>query len=438
MEKHVLEAIERFHLLDGVNSVTVALSGGADSMALLNVLLSLREDLGVSVNAAHLNHLIRGEEAFRDEEFVKKYCEAVGVELFCKRVDIPEYAKINGISTELAARQVRYEFLEEVNSGVVATAHTASDNLETVIFNLARGTAIDGLCGIPPKRNIFIRPLILCARSQIEDYCDKNAVSYVTDSTNLSDDYTRNKIRNNVIPVLKEINPSVENAVIRTVNSLREDADIISEISDEFFLKNKTNDFLLLDNFEKLSLSIAKRVIKKYITFVDDEISISNFHIEQVYGICINGGKCSLPNDYCAIAKENKLSVVKNSKNEESIEFAVEISEKNAEFLKISQKINNLLLKNSLDCDNIVGELVIRTRNKGDKIRLKNRGCTKTLNQLYNENKIPLEIRDKLPVIADDLGVVWICGIGVAHRCAVGEKTKHVYEIEVKKSEERQ
>jgi len=143
----VLEAISKFSLLEADTIVTVALSGGADSMALLNVLITLKDRLNIKVKAAHLNHLIRGDEAYRDEEFVKKQCEILNVPLVCQQKDVPKYAKENNLSLELAARKLRYEFLNEISEGVIATAHTASDNLETVIFNLTRGTGIDGLCG---------------------------------------------------------------------------------------------------------------------------------------------------------------------------------------------------------------------------------------------------------------------------------------------------
>ena len=246
MEKFVLEAIKRFSLLKNADTVTVALSGGADSMALLYALFSLKEKLGITVKAAHLNHLIRGDEALRDEEFVKAACKKLGVELTVKREDVPAYATELGISTELAARVLRYKFLEGVaDGGLIATAHTASDNLETVILNLTRGSGIDGLSGIPPKRGAFIRPVILCTRAQIEEYCEINKIPFVTDSTNHSDDYTRNKIRHNIVPVLKKLNPSVEATVLRSALLLREDSAFLENAADKFLNKVFTYKFLL-------------------------------------------------------------------------------------------------------------------------------------------------------------------------------------------------
>ena len=174
MESLVLKAIERYSLIDKSHNVTVALSGGADSVSLLNVLVSLKDKLNINVSAAHLNHMIRGDESYRDEEFARICCEKLGVPFFCERIDVPKYAKEHRLSLEAAARDVRYTFLRRVNTGVVATAHTASDSLETVIFNLARGSSLKGLCGIPAKRDIFIRPLILCTRADVEQYCAEN------------------------------------------------------------------------------------------------------------------------------------------------------------------------------------------------------------------------------------------------------------------------
>ena len=203
MEEKVLRAIEKFGMLDGVNDVTVALSGGADSMCLLHSLLVIKDTYSLNITAAHLNHMIRGKEALRDEEFVIEQCKKIGVQLFVERVDVPLFARENKISIELAARKVRYEFFERVAKGAVATAHTASDNIETVILNMTRGASLKGLCGIPPKRDRFIRPLICCTRSDVEAYCAKNNIQFVTDSTNLTDEYTRNNIRHNIYNIIK-------------------------------------------------------------------------------------------------------------------------------------------------------------------------------------------------------------------------------------------
>lgn len=436
MEKSVLEAIEKFSLLEGVSKVTVALSGGADSMALLYALVSLREKLGITVKAAHLNHLIRGDEAFRDESFVKKYCEKWGVELTVKREDVPDFAEKNGLSTELAARTLRYKFLESVaDDGVIATAHTASDNLETVIFNLTRGSGIDGLSGIPPKRGIFIRPVILCTREKIEDYCEKNSIPYVIDSTNLSDDYTRNKIRHNVIPVLKELNQSVETTVLRTSAVLREDSRTLDSIAYEFLKDNILLDGRLkLKGFKELEASVAKRIIKSYIEQQKPEITLENVHIEEAFKTAIYGGRTSLPKD-CSLVSGGGYLYLESNQNGKKSKFCVDLTECDNDFYGKTEKINNLFLNNSINCDKIVGKLVVRTRMSGDSIRLAGRGCTKTVNRLLSEYGVPVSERDVLPVIADDNGVVWVCGFGVAQRCVINNTVKRIIKINVKRED---
>ena len=427
----ILDAVSKYSLLQGVSTVTVALSGGADSMCLLSALSALKDTLNITVKAAHFNHLIRGEEAFRDEEFVKQQCELLGIDLITERADVPKYSEENGLSLELAARTLRYDFLKRVNEGVIATAHTLSDNLETVILNLTRGTSIDGLCGIPIKRDIFIRPLLFCSRELIEEYCEVNEIPFITDSTNLSDDYTRNKIRHNIIPVMKELNPAVEKAVMRSTLSLKEISKDLNSQVNSFLQDHLKDNSLSLAGFEELPVSVAKRVIVKYIKIADSSISLENRHIEEIYCICLKNGKTSIPNNnYCiSINKTLRIESV-NSKDKEH-KFSVTITQKNKDFSINTKNVNNLLFKNSLDCDKIIGKLVVRTRLSGDSIRLKNRGCTKPLTKLYNECGIPLSDRDNLPVISDDKGVVWIHSIGVAHRVAVNENSKKIYNIEV-------
>ena len=432
MLKKVNEAVTRFNLLAGAKHVTVALSGGADSMALLYALLELKLELGLEkVSAAHFNHLIRGDEALRDQNFVAKQCEKLGVQLMLGSGDVPKYAKENNLSLELAARKLRYEFFETLGTDLIATAHTASDNVETVIFNLSRGTALSGLCGIPPKRDKFIRPLILCSREEIEDYCEQNDIEFVTDSTNLSDEYTRNKIRHNVVPVLKSFNASVENSVSRMTVSIREDQDFINAIVNKEYAKLLCDNGLSLQNFDKLHPAIAKRIVAKYCNSLN--IEVDNSHINGVYGICLSGGKTNLPQNKAAYVKNCVLSIDDAKNQVADTLFEVKIQRQTNDLFENNKKIHNLLLKNTLDCDKIVGNLTLTQRQAGDTIPLKNKNCTKTLKKLYCEYKIPIEERENLPVLCDDEGIVWVYKIGVAERCAADKNTNSIYKINVQK-----
>lgn len=421
-------ADRQYGLFGGVESITVACSGGADSMALLHALCVLAPEYGFTVSAAHYNHCIRGEEADRDERFVREHCEKSGIPYAAGRGNVPEYAEQNNMSTELAARELRYEFLtRSTNGGVVATAHHAGDNLETMLFNLSRGTALAGLCGIPAKRGIFIRPLLLCSREEIEEYCAANGIDYVTDSTNLSDEYSRNRLRHRVVPELKALRPSVEAAAVRTAQSLSEDEECLSQIALQEYERRCSDGALSIEDFGELPKAIAKRVLKYF--WVGQTGENPDFlHITEMYACCLGQGKRSLPGERCALLKNARL-YIESAKKALPTRFSVEISEKNADFLKTNRKIHNLLLKNSLDCDKIVGKLVLRVRETGDRVFIKGRGGTKTLKKLYNEYKIPLYERENLPVLADDKGIVWIGRIGVAERCAVSDETKRIYAV---------
>ena len=433
IENKVLKAIKDFNMLQKSRKVTVALSGGADSVCLLHILFSLKDKLGIEVEAAHLNHLIRGDEAFRDENFVKEFTENLGVTLFSKRVDVPKYAEDNSLSIELAARKVRYEFLNGVSGGVVATAHNSGDNLETVLFNLTRGTALKGLCGIPATRDNIIRPLIYCSRKEIEEYCRLNKLSFITDSTNLSDDYTRNKIRHNIIPLLKELNPSVETAVLRMGRTLSDDDDFIQTVAKEEFDKRCSgSDGLCLKGFSKLHISVARRVLKMFCNMSNAE-NVSSSHLKQLYNICISGGEAQLPK---AVFVSESGKLFRKTDDGENISFNVSVLKADKQDFLNTKKINNLLLKNYIDCDKIVGKLESRTRQSGDSIKLKNKNGTKPLTKLYNEYKIPVKLRDTLPLLADDKGVVWIYKIGVADRVAADENSKNIFEVKVNLGEE--
>lgn len=225
-----LKTIEDYRMLSPVSRVVAGVSGGADSMALLHLLWGLRKTWPeLMVTAAHVNHCLRGGESDRDEAHVREYCQKENIPLQVLKIDVRAEAQRRKLGLEACGRAVRYEFFQRLagDGGLIATAHNSSDQVETVLLHLARGAGLKGLCGIPPARDNIIRPLIGCTRREIEDYCQKNEIPYVTDSTNLKTEYARNKIRLQVLPVLKEINPSLEEAVGRMAQGLREDDDYL-------------------------------------------------------------------------------------------------------------------------------------------------------------------------------------------------------------------
>ena len=419
MLNKVLSAIERFSLFSEGDSITVALSGGADSMALLDVLYKNRERFKIKLSAAHLNHKLRGEESDRDEAFVADYCKKLGIKLMAESADVAGYAAKNGKSIEQAAREIRYDFLARVSVGKIATAHTASDNAETVLINLTRGTALKGAAGIPPVRDNFIRPLYFCTRAEIENYCKENNVPFVTDSSNLTDDYTRNKIRHNVVPKMEALNPSFCEAVTRFTLSAGEDSAFLSSLASEQFEKNFKNGMLTVP--KTAAPSIAKRMIALFLERAA-KTSPDSLHINQLYEALDENTCRSIGGNQTVIIKNRKLGLLLEEK---PIGFAVSMQITDRKNFEEMLKVNKLLLKNAIDCDKICGNVSLRQRVEGDSIKLKGRG-TKTLKKLYNELKIPTSVREQLPVAADSEGIVWVCGAGVCERACVDENSRQI------------
>ncbi len=429
MIEKIKNTISKFDMLSASSNVTVALSGGADSVCLLYVLCELRDELGLTLSAFHLNHCLRGEESDRDENFVKELCKKLAIPLVIERRDIKAEAERRSESIELCARNVRYELYKKHANGLVAVAHTESDNLETVVYNLTRGSGIKGLGGIGPVRDIFIRPLIECTRDEVENYLKEKNIGFVTDSSNLTDDYSRNYIRHNIVPALKSINPSVEQTVGANSQSLREDADFLGGMATKIYSIIAKDDRLDAAMLSEQHPAIAKRVLSM-LYFEQSGKNVDNLHINRMYEVLKNGGKASLPQGLYAECNGKLFKLCREGETPAfsyETELVWESAEKNS-------NVYNLLLKNKIDCDKIKGKLTVRTRNEGDSIELAGRNCTKSLKKLFNELKIPTEERDILPIAADDEGVVWIYSVGVAERVKIDRNTKNTVTFIVNKS----
>lgn len=231
----VSAAAERFGMLRHGDAVAVALSGGADSVSLLYALRELEKPLGITLSAVHINHCLRGEESDGDERFCRELCGRLGVPITVYRIDVLSLRGKHE-SVEETARRARYDAFSKTLEALgehsyIATAHNAGDSAETMLINLMRGTGLKGLCGVPPVRGRFVRPLIYCTRAMVEDYLRAIGQDWVTDSTNLSDDYTRNRVRHIIIPEMERINGAFFTAVTRAQDSLREDSDYLNGLA---------------------------------------------------------------------------------------------------------------------------------------------------------------------------------------------------------------
>ncbi len=398
LEFRILKFVQQHHLIPTGSKILVALSGGMDSVCLLHVLLNLKLKLGIEIVAAHLNHMIRAS-AVRDEEFVRKLCEKLNVELHVERIDVPKLCRDKKVSLEEGARIARYEFLEKVrnhtHSDFTALAHNLNDLAETILHRIVRGTGLTGLICMKPKDGSKIRPLLYVSRKEIEQYISRNKLSYVEDESNYDTRYTRNYIRHRIVPLLKEINPDVESAL----RQLHYAANLLDKHVSRL-LKQKE----LLKSRDRVIFSIE---------------SMDEFEVVELlkygtnhFGVCLN---------YKQI--ENLLNML----NESS--FSIRIAEdlwvrKGFEFLSVEKQgsvvtflelgdfgeynFNGWVFKLSDKVES--GEYVsvsknksfIRTRRSGDRV-----GNTK-VKDLMIDSKIPEFLRNEYPIVCDGDKIVWI------------------------------
>ena len=410
-------AIGENDMLKNGDRIIVALSGGADSVALLHTLISLKEKYNLTLYAAHVNHNLRGEEALRDERFVRKLCADERIELFVRSVDIRAASLKEGIGTELCGRKARYGFFGELSRRLdakIATAHTAGDNAETVLFNLIRGSGTKGLSGIAPVRDNIIRPLIYAGRDEIERFCEEKNISYVTDSTNLGDEYTRNKIRHKLIPLCKELNPDFENTVLKNCEVLRSNNSFLEEKSQEALEIARINNGYSVDKLSALEPSLRRAAL--YRLCLENGVEPDYVHIRLLDDCVISGGAVDLNKNLRAVCSQGYFRLIeKCSDFAQSINIALK---SDLSFTYNNKKYSVSEIKSSdkdiLDVGVLDKNPVFRNRMPGDSFFLPKRRVSKSLKKLFIELKIPAEKRDTLVLLTSGSEVLWIEGIGVS------------------------
>jgi len=385
-------------------SIVVGLSGGADSVALLYVL----REAGAQIFAAHINHGLRGEESERDETFVRELCKREGVELQVFRANVQEFAATQKLGTEEAARILRYRFFEQAMTSFaankIAVGHNADDNAETVLMNLCRGSGLSGLCGIPPvsplmssAEGTIIRPLLGVYRTEIEAYLRERNIDFVTDSTNASDDFTRNRVRNKILPALQsEVNPGAKAAIAKAAELLRADDDFL-EITAQSALAScsPAPHTICIQKFLALHPAIMRRVVRLAITQArGNKADITQTHVFAVTDLSKGqtGREIHLPG--VVVSKEYGTLVF--SKEEKCTGFCYPLTP------GISLTIPEIDKTFTLSSD-APAPLFLRTRKPGDKITLKTadgKFFTKKLQDYFTDEKIPRRQRDKIPLLA--------------------------------------
>ena len=430
MYNKAVETIKKFNMLEVGDRVVVGLSGGADSCALVHVLSRLRDTMGIDITAVHINHGIRGEEAYRDEAAAEGFCKDLGVKFIAYHCNIPLEAKQKGIGEEEAGRLARYEKFREAAESVgarkIVVAHNLNDKTETLLINLFRGSGLKGLSGIQGVNGDIIRPLINCSRDEIEKYCADNGIKFCTDSTNTENNYTRNKLRNILLPWVKEnINPSADMNIASAADLIREEEDYLEGLSEKEYTDaviEHDENTVVLSSKRLLALHpvIRRRIIRIALRNMRSDLrDIGKIHTEKVQGLLEGdtGHKINLPGGLIAVKSYDRLEISKQKA--ESIKFCYDLETDEEYFIKEIGKCVTLSLNHEkkfnmainvytkkIDYDKIKGRIQLRTRRTGDYVSIKN--GKKKLKDVFIDDKVPSDKRDSMPLIACGNSVILV------------------------------
>ncbi len=463
MLKGVKLALDKFHMIDEGDSVVVGVSGGADSVALLLQLAEYSKQLDYTLQVFHLNHMIR-DEADHDETFVKELCERLEIPFFCAKEDVRMRADIWHMSVEEAGRRIRYEKMRELGADKIAVGHHEDDLAETVLINMCRGTGLHGMVGIAPVQDDIIRPFIYMTRSEIEDYLTDIGQTYCRDVTNESTDYTRNKLRLDIIPELKS---RINERSVRHIAAMAGDMYEIEEYIDEE-VKGYYDRCIIKEEDDSIVISLAdltelKPFIKReLLLMVLEKLTprrkdISRTHVDMITDICSLEGEKTLDLPYdlnvCKSYDELRLTVRREPEEgslseQEQVDIKVPMLTRGEGWTgdidsktHITMRVMSLSGKSEIphntytkwfDYDKIDWSgLCIRNRRPGDYITINDKGDRKSLQDYMVNEKIERGLRDTLPLLADGSHILWVIGHRISEYYKLGNESKRILEVEI-------
>ncbi len=461
IEQKVLDYIAEQNILSHGDKVVVGVSGGADSVCLLVMLASVRNIYSLDIIGVHVHHGIRGEEADRDMYFTKELCNKLGMELVVKKYDVPQYARDNKLSEEEAGRKLRYasfrEVLSERNYSKIAVAHHSEDSAETILFNMIRGSRAAGLRGIAAVSGEVIRPLMCLTRAEIEQYLNAHGISWCNDSTNASEEYSRNRIRETIIPAMKMINSRAVEHILDTGEFIGALYDYLAENVEELYTRAvqvKTDCVVLsIDVLKDANSLVRCEVIKKAVYELTGSLKdITATHIRAVEELFNkqSGRRLDLPYNIVVSTEHSimrlqlkdtlgleeifdkiDIDATKEGRYElpygEGILHVRPVSEENVNFDE------NLCTK-FMDCDKIEDILTVRTRRSGDYLLVNHGQSRKKLKEYFIDNKIPAGERDKKLLLADGNHILWVFGHRMSDGCKLSDDTRRKVELRWEKN----
>ena len=453
----VIDYIRENEIIKQGDKILVALSGGPDSVCLLHILYRLKDTFNLKLGAIHINHMLRGEEADNDEKYIIKLCDELGINHYVKRINIEYVARDTNVSLEVAGRNERYKAFEKIREKYeydkIAVAHNANDQAETVLMRIMRGTGLEGLTGIKSKRiDGIIRPILCLNRQEIEEYCEKNNLNPRIDASNYERIYSRNKVRLDILPYMREnFNKDIVDTLNRMTLLLQKDNEFIEEYSKKCYnkyCKTKINELIIKKELFKDEMdSIISRVI--IMAFKNISNSHENFemkHINQITSLSKNstGKKINLTNNivcenlYGDIIFKSNQSQNKNNNNNVLIkkeEFSNNIYFEDYEikFQVIDNNGKEKFPKNDLiklfDYDKIKRDILIRHRKDGDKIVPLGMNGSKKIKDIFMDLKIPRDDRDEIPIVCFDDEISWVVGCKTSQKFKITKDTKKILKI---------
>lgn len=421
MNNKVLKTVKKYNMLSKGDRVLIGVSGGADSIALLEFFVSVKEKYDLDICVAHIEHGIRGEDSVNDAVFVENYCKKLGVSFYLKTIDAPNLAKKAKMGVEEYSRMARYDFFNTIECDKIATAHNLTDNIETLLFRLARGTGLKGACSIPAVRGKIIRPFIEVSSGEIRKWCNDNNIPYRVDCTNSDSAYSRNLIRLEILPLFEKLNANYQDNIENFISDVNEDYAFIDDYVKSIYPKIVKNNEIDLPKLNELDLSVKKRILIMF--FDENGYSLNRIHLQSVIDITLKSGKTQIKENIFAISAKGKIRLAKFNDLNKKDEFVTKIlnidefKDKNIDFY--------------CDCDKIVGNIIIRAKQAGDRIKPAGRNVSKTLKKLFNESAYPIEKRDKKIVVCDDFGIVGVIGLCADERVKVDCNTAKILTIKL-------
>lgn len=448
IDEKIIRFIQEHSLISSGDKILIALSGGPDSVFLLHFLLKYKKKYKIEIGAMHMNHMIRGKDADVDEYFCKNLCLQSGIKFYSIKKNVPSFAKQNKISIEEAAREIRYKELERCRKKFgydkIATGHTCSDNAETVFLNLIKGAGIKGLSGIPINRGNIIRPILSISREEILKYLAKNKIGFMIDKSNLSNDYERNIIRNDLFPLIKKhFNPKIEQTLFKSSSVLKSQSLIVRSaiglLSESVVRRKDEKIELSIYELQKIDQNLWGELIKYSID--------KTFRLQSSYEDCLKiisliskqtGKSINISNNLVALKERNKILLYRkdDSKKREPIEIkigkAIKIGKKKIK-LEIVDKNSIRYSTNKniefISADSISNSFILREWKAGDKFYPLGTKGSKNVSDFLNDKKVSSFEKSRQLVLLNDNRIIWVVGYQIDNRFKITDQTKKVLRL---------